>query len=147
MPRYFSGSREHLNQDNIPVLYPKRARDFYPLSPMEYRTLIAYQKAQGDRKEVRKLLKVWRTQPVVVEEDARLFARQNSNLLRKLGIFLFRITASLLAMFLEIFGKPTNNKVLNALAQWLKIQGINRTFWIYQECEAAKRRLIATEDS
>jgi hypothetical protein len=134
---------EHLNQDNIPVLYPKRARDFYPLSPMEYRTLIAYQTAQGDRKQVRQQLKVWRIKPVVVEEDARLFARQNSNLLRRLGIFLFRITASLFAMFLEFLGKPTKNKFLNALAQRLKIQGINRTYWIYQECEAALKRLNA----
>lgn len=138
---------EHLNQDNIPVLYPKRARDFYPLSPMEYRTLIAYQTAQGDRKQVRQCLKVWRTKPIVVEEDARLFARQNSNLLRRLGIFLFRITVSLLAIVLELFGKPTKNKFLNVLAQRLKIQGINRTYWIYQECEAALKRLIATQGS
>ena len=138
---------EHLNQDNIPVLYPKRARDFYPLSPIEYRTLSAYQTAQGDRKKVRQLLKVWRTKPVVVEEDARLFARQNSNLLRRLGIFSFRITVSLLAMFLGLLGKPTNNNLLNASAQWLKIQGINRTFWIYQECEIALKRLVIMQGS
>ncbi|HEY9612544.1 hypothetical protein [Allocoleopsis sp.] len=136
---------EHLNQDNIPVLYPKRARDFYPLSPMEYKTLVAYQTAQGDRKQVKQLLKVWRTKAVVVAEDARLFARQNSNLLRKLGIFLFRITVSLLALFLEILGKTTKNKLLNVSAQGLKIKGINRTFWIYQECEAALKRLVAMQ--
>ncbi|HEY9601554.1 MAG TPA: hypothetical protein V6C85_08090 [Allocoleopsis sp.] len=139
--------QEHLNHDNIPVIYPTRARDFYPLNPLEYRTLIAYREAQGDRKQVRKLLKSWRTKPLVIEEDARLFSLQNSNPLRRLGIFLFRITASLIAMVVELFGKPTNNKILNTLAQWLKIQGINRTYWIYQECEAALRRLMTTQGS
>lgn len=138
---------EHLNHDNIPVLYPKRARDFYPLGPMEYRTLIAYQTTQGDRKQVKQLLKVWRKKPLVLEEDARLFSLQNSNPFRRLAIFLVRITASLIAMFLELLGKPTNNKALNTLAQWFKIKGLNRTFWIYQECEAALKRLISTQGS
>ncbi|HEY9729192.1 MAG TPA: hypothetical protein V6D50_22295 [Chroococcales cyanobacterium] len=139
--------QEHLNQDNIPVLYPTRARDFYPLNPLEYRTLIAYREAQGDRKQVRQLLKVWRTKPLVIEDDARLFSLQNSNLLRRLGIFLFRITASLLGRILEFLGKQTKNQVLNGLAQGLKIQGINRTFWIYQECETALERLMVAQGS
>ncbi|MFL9458121.1 hypothetical protein AB0758_44750 [Tolypothrix bouteillei VB521301_2] len=134
---------EHPNHENIPVLYPKRARDFYPLEPMEYRTLIAYQTAQGDRKQVKQLLKVWRTKPLVIEDDRGLFSRQNSNLLRRLIILLFRIIASMLAIFLEFLERLINSKTLNALTRWLKIQGVNRVFWIHQECEVALKQLIA----
>lgn len=134
---------EHPNQENIPVLYPKRGRDFYPLAPMEYRTLIAYQTAQGDHKQVKHLLKVWRTKPLVIEDDIGLFSRQNSNLLRRLIILLFRIIASMLAIFLEFLERLINSKTLNALTRWLKIQGVNRVFWIHQECEVALKQLIA----
>lgn len=133
---------EHPNHENIPVLYPKRGRDFYPLEPMEYRTLIAYQTAQGDRKQVKQLLKVWRTKPLVIEDDRGLFSRQNSNLLRRLIILLLRIIASMLAIFLEFLERLINSKTLNALTRWLKIQGVNRVFWIHQECEVALKQLI-----
>ncbi|MBD2207766.1 hypothetical protein [Calothrix sp. FACHB-1219] len=134
---------EHPNHENIPVLYPKRGRDFYPLEPMEYRTLIAYQTAQGDRKQVKQLLKVWRTKPLVIEDDRGLFSRQNSNLLRRLIILLLRIIASMLAIFLEFLERLINSKTLNAITRWLKIQGVNRVFWIHQECEVALKQLIA----
>jgi|GEM_PF-6207042 len=133
----------HLNLDKIPVLYPKRGKNFYTLNPKEYRELIAYQVAQGDRQKVKELLTNWRIKPLVVEQDARIFNSQKFDLPRKLAIGLFRLTASLLGQIVAMISNK--QKFLQISVNWLRRQGINRVYWIYQECEAAKAILLTNK--
>lgn len=140
------GAHPSENENDKPVLYPKGGRGFYPLNPIEYRTLIAYQQVRGDRQKAKQLMTSWHTKPLVIEKVRRLWSLQQFNLPRRLGIFLFRLSASLLCIFLEAIAKQTKFKYLHISVNWLKTQGLYRVFWIYQECEAGLKRLIAMQE-
>lgn len=135
------------NANDKPVLYPKGGRGLYPLNPIEYRTLIAYQQARGNRQKAKELMTSWHTKPLVTEKVRRLWSLRQFNLPRRAGIFLFRISASSLGILLEAIAKQTKVEYLYISVNWLKVQGINRVFWIYQECESGLKRLIALQEN
>jgi hypothetical protein len=137
------GAHSSEKENDKPVLYPKSGRSLYPLNPIEYRTLIAYQQARGNHQKAKELMSSWHTKPLVTEKVRRLWSLQQFNLPRRVGIFLFRIGASLLCIFLGAIAEQTKVKYWYISVKWLKMQGINRVFWIYQECEAGLKRLSA----
>ncbi|MEH2162161.1 MAG: hypothetical protein V7K38_14240 [Nostoc sp.] len=134
------------NENDKPVLYPKSGRSFYTLNPIEYRTLVAYQQTRGDRQKAKELMTSWHTKPLVTEKIRRLWSLEQFNLPRRGGIFLFRIGASLLCIFLKPIAEQTKVKYWDISVNWLKMQGINRVFWIYQECEAGLKRLSSMQE-
>lgn len=137
---------EHLNQDNIPVLFPKRGKGFYNLDPQEYRKLMAYQQSNGDPKKTKALLNMWTTKPIIDPKKAKIYRLERLNPVKIIVIFISRIIVSLLALLFEccdvfltgIIGRPA----VIAVRKWLKVRGINKVYWIYTECEAATKTLI-----
>jgi hypothetical protein len=127
----------HLNQHNDITLYPKTGEGFHPLDALEYKALIAYQTTQGDQMKAKELMRVWRTKPLAEPIDNKLMRLKQFNLPKQLGFLLLRTFAPSIGLLLETAGEKSNIKVFAKLGNWLKWQGFNRVFLIYQDCELA----------
>jgi hypothetical protein len=131
----------HLNQNNEIVLYPKAGEGFYPLDALEYKALLAYQTTQGNQIKAKELIRVWRTQPLAEKIDDKLMRIKQFNLPKQLGLLLFKASAPSIGLLLENVAEKFDVKVLVKSGNWLKRQGFNRVFFIYQDCESALTHL------
>jgi hypothetical protein len=129
----------HLNKKHEMVLYPKRGSSFYLLDPDEYKKLIAYREAGGDRAKAKVMLQVWRSKPLATEFDQKLMLTQKYNLLRQLMNLGVGLSTTLFALIFGALGRRSNHPVFRMLEDRCKKLSFNRVFWIYQDCESAKR--------
>ncbi|KAM3100782.1 hypothetical protein ACKFKF_11150 [Phormidesmis sp. 146-12] len=90
--------------------------------------------------KARELIKVWRTKRLKTSVDEKLMRLKQFNLPKQFVLLVFKAAAPLIGLFLEKTGTTLNAKVLAKFGMWLRWQGFDRVFLIYQECESALKR-------